>query len=155
MPKAFFINSSKQTIEPVNLTSSDDLPKLINGYFEAVTCNDTDCILYVDEEGLLKHLTTFFAFGSFRSLIAGNGVLGGPWSPDGDDTDVTLTFEEVTKMVRFMSPEDVCKWLEEHGDETSSSVSFYYLSTNKMQELSHRTYNDTLGYMKEVVTKEK
>lgn len=60
-----------------------------------------DDVVYVDDEGLLKGPTNFFAItGETPNPIAGRGLLVGT-TPSGHDTDPRHSLAQITAQVRF------------------------------------------------------
>lgn len=75
-------------------------------YFESVRIDDTND-LYVDEEGLFKvdENTKFFQYGTSQYLV-GNGLVTAH-NDMGETIDTTLSVDDVEKMVKFYTYEEV------------------------------------------------
>ncbi len=100
--KAYWINAKDQTITAVDYEHGD-LQKLVEGWIETAFMWPSGDVLYVDEEGLLKHPQHFFRIPERRDQpLAGNGVLVGR---ELNDTDITapprMSLDNLTKKVRF------------------------------------------------------
>jgi hypothetical protein len=117
MPRAYFIDATKRTIEAIEVGHGSDMlhdaRKLLNGYIDiahAWPCGD---VLYVDDEGLLKSPAVGFRFALRLDdqPLAGNGIVvgceiegeEGAKHPGGYTTgDPRTSIEEVARLIRFV-----------------------------------------------------
>jgi hypothetical protein len=99
MPQAIFLNSRQRTISPIEVFGLADLQSLVEGWIEAAPCS-LNAILYVNEEGLLRKLPYGFRLSGGGNFF-GNGVLVGPASRDGEDTNFYLPPKVLADIVTF------------------------------------------------------
>ena len=103
--KAILINPFDKTVTEVQLTSDfRDIQKAIKAeWFTTVRISRRDYI-YVDDEGLLKDLSTqaFFIHTNYPQPLAGIGCVLG-CDEEGESMDTTLTLEQVKRAVVFQS----------------------------------------------------
>ena len=117
MPRAYFIDATKRTIEAVEVAHGSDMlhdaRKLIGGYIDIAHVWPSGDVLYVDDEGLLKSPTVGFRFALRLddATLAGNGIVVGreieggsaAHHPGGYTTgDPRTTIEELARLVRFV-----------------------------------------------------
>ena len=100
--RVFKIDAEKQEVTELNVEL--DLKKI----YELVGC-DLICLgpeigensTFVDDEGLLKGPTHFFAVQGGRQPYAGNAVVVGPTDDEGEITDAVGTLEKIQAAVKF------------------------------------------------------
>lgn len=110
MTKGILIDVNNKTITEVTVEKSSDGSQLDSMYkllgcemVEVVSLGEND--IYVDEEGLLKVTPSskFFMYEGYPQPLAGNGIILGFDDNTGDNTDTTLTVEEVKQKVKFLN----------------------------------------------------
>lgn len=112
--KALLIDVSAREVREVEYDGLADLQKMVGGYIEIARAWDHGDVLFVDEEGMLKGKTAFFAVDGIAQPLAGNGVVVG--RETGDVTaDPTVTREALTKMISFGTREQVNAWAGANG----------------------------------------
>jgi hypothetical protein len=121
--KAILIDSTAQGFRVVEYNGNDDLRQLVGGWIElAYQWPETEDVLYVDEEGLLKEQRHFFRIDvrADPQPLAGKGVIVGRELYERDEAtgedkylgtaDPAITVEELTTHVRFLSREQFEAW---------------------------------------------
>jgi len=107
--KGILINSKNETITEVEVGDY----KTISGFIE---CEFLDVVsigenedVYVDDEGLLNldRDSKFFMINTYPQPLAGNGLILGFDFETGNSLDTKLTVDEVKKMVRFHTLNEV------------------------------------------------
>lgn len=103
--KALHVDVDHRTISEVEYNGLADLQRLVGGHIEVAYHWPNGDVLYVDEEGMLKH-------GPYRGFriperpdqpLFGNGVLVGPEVDDGLDTEPpTMSLDELRLRVQFV-----------------------------------------------------
>lgn len=107
MTKAILINAKARTITEHTINSWRDIAPAIG--CELFTCVGLDRngeTAYVDDMGLLTQPTNFIKFESYPQPLAGSALILGT-DHEGESVDTKLTVEEVGKMVKFLTVEDV------------------------------------------------
>jgi hypothetical protein len=108
MTKAIKIDPKAQTITPIEIVGYEALRDAVGGYITVVpTAFGT---LYIDDKGLINNTREFFAVQGYPQPLAGNGVLFGETDEGGKDTDVMLSVDEVTTIIRFLTEDEVAHW---------------------------------------------
>lgn len=125
--KAFFINSVDKTISEAEYFTLKDLQKFVGGYIErARFWSDTGDNLFVNEEGLIHQTGTWFLIEGNQQPLAGNGILVGREIDDeGNTADPAITLEQLTKLVRFLTPEQVVAWSRANASEPATSFTTF------------------------------
>jgi hypothetical protein len=104
--KAIHIDAENKRVLPIEIGSLEDMQKAVGGYIETAARFKQGDYLFVDEEGLLKPVK--FGFGiqfpgtGDAGIYAGNGLITGPADEDGNETDTTITIEEIEKQIEFL-----------------------------------------------------
>lgn len=112
--KAFLIDPEVRVILEVN----DDFNKLnlmqaaVEGHIELagyITGDDgRENIVWCDDEGLLKLQLVFTEIAKFPNPLAGRLLILGS-DGEGGNADCTMTYEEVSSMVSFITIQDMKK----------------------------------------------
>lgn len=117
MPRAYFIDATKRTIEAVEVAHGSDMlidmRRLLGGHIDIAHIWPSHDCLYVDDEGLLKSPIVGFRFALRldNQPLAGNGIVvgreiegeEGRKHPGGYTTgDPRVTIEELVPLVRFV-----------------------------------------------------
>jgi len=104
MKKAFLINPTTETIEPILIDDEiESMHKAIGcSAFDVASIDDRNDV-YVDDEGLYTKRTYFHIKGS-NQVLAGNGLVLGIDYETGQSVDTTLTLEWLVNNVEFVSP---------------------------------------------------
>lgn len=97
--KGIFIDSENQTITETEVSSLEDIYKLLKIRLFAVVRLDDNADLIVDDEGLLKDN---HVFRYYTTRLAGNGLVVGLNKETGEWEDSPLTLEEVETDVKFL-----------------------------------------------------
>ena len=122
--KAYWIDTTAQTVSEVEYTGLADLQRMVGGYIEAAMYWDSGNVLFVDEEGLLKGIQIFFRIAGLERPMAGNGVVVGPEIDDGETTaDPTITLDELRATVSFPTTAQVVAWAKAHSSDPA--IAFY------------------------------
>lgn len=106
----FFIDTKTFTITAIEWENLSELRRLVGGHLEvAFMWHVTGDVLYVDEEGLLKHGQSFFSIPERSDqVLAGNAVLvgrevEGSQYPEGFTTlKPSLTIDALADKVTFL-----------------------------------------------------
>lgn len=99
--KAYWIQANEQKITEVEVATSGDLAKLLQGTpAQAEELANRDC-LFVDHQGVLKKPQNFFLLKGGDQVFAGNGVVLGRVENSTDACDVYTPLSEVTSLVHF------------------------------------------------------
>jgi hypothetical protein len=103
--KAILINSIEQTVTEIEYSGNwRDISKLIGcDLFTVVNMGKGDTI-FVDDEGLLKDPQYFFKLDTYRSLLAGNGLILGS-DDEGESIACKVTVEEMRSRISFINRE--------------------------------------------------
>jgi hypothetical protein len=106
--KAILIDAYTREVKQVEVGGLSDMQKAVQGYIESAGCSPNGDTLFVNEEGLLQDPTHFFMLEKLRPMpLAGNGLLVGGETQDGELTDVHATVEDVQTQVKFFTIEQI------------------------------------------------
>jgi hypothetical protein len=104
MKKGILINTTKRTIEFVDVKDWKDIYNHIE--CQTFTCVDVDGLntVYIDDEGLLTLTpqSTFFQIEGYPQPLCGNGLILGIDHEEGESVDTTLSLQYVKSKVKFM-----------------------------------------------------
>ena len=103
--KAILIDVYNRTITEVNVEGLKGLQNCVGGYIETAH-HDGDNDIFVNEEGLFLPNRCWFNYEGGHQPFSGNGIMVGS-NYDGDTVDCTMTVEEVTKKVKFLTEAEV------------------------------------------------
>lgn len=123
--KAILIDSAAQTFSEINVSNHYEYYKHLGWEctaFDVPLILDNGDSLFVDDEGLIHEIKGGFYITGLDFPIAGNGLLIGG---DEEGDDVKTTIEDLTKLVTWISKEE----MENHGDTMFKewfNKSFYY-----------------------------
>jgi hypothetical protein len=106
--KGIFIDSENKTITEKEVSSSEDIYKLLKIRLFDVVQISHNADLIVDDEGLLKE-NYYFQYGD--SQLAGNGLVVGLHHDTGDWGNSPLTLEEVKSQVKFLGSQTDLKFV--------------------------------------------
>jgi len=100
--RAILIDAKNRIIKPIVISNLKDMQNAVGGYIErAHTHKNND--FYVDEEGLLKRYEYGFSIiGAHQPFFVGNGLVIGIDYNTCDNTNTTLTIDEVKRMITFI-----------------------------------------------------
>jgi hypothetical protein len=122
--KAYWINATDQTITTVEYFNLSDLQRMVGGYIEIIHCWDNGDVIFGDEEGLLKGLTTWFRLEGYDRPFAGNAVVVGAEDEDDSATaDPTITLDQLTAIVTFITDEQALAWAR--GNASDPAIMFF------------------------------
>jgi hypothetical protein len=103
--RGVLINPKEQTVTEVMLRRNDsrEIQRFVGGPFTITPVGKRN-LLHMREDALLHNPQFFFELGDLPEPIAGNGLVLG--SRGRNNTDTTLTVEQVREMVSFISAEE-------------------------------------------------
>lgn len=104
--RAIHINAVDHTVDEITVPDTDqlaELQRLVGGYIEVAHRFPNGDILYVDEEGLFKDPTHFFAVSGAHQPFAGNGVILGPEDSEGEETPAQTPVARIRHLVRWLT----------------------------------------------------
>ncbi|HTB46258.1 MAG TPA: DUF3846 domain-containing protein [Acetobacteraceae bacterium] len=141
--KAILIDASARRFRPVEYAALPDLQRLVGGYIEAVPVALKDDTLYVDEEGLKKPQSAFFAVEGYPQPLAGTGVLVGHelFDDEGDflgTADPSMTIEALRGLIRFFTRSQVDAWGKANASDTASAVTIIRRGSHVSHEVLQR-----------------
>lgn len=97
MVRGIFLPAAEDELEVRDFASLEDYQTAVGGWIEAVDVPDLGITIYVNDEGLVRHLP-FNSRASFlwwyhvpevrKAMLVGHAVIVGLRDPDGNDTDV-------------------------------------------------------------------
>lgn len=106
MVKGIYVPTDEsEPLEQREFASLEDYQQSVGGWIEAVDVHDLGITVYVNEEGLLRHLQCnprasflwwYHVPGSHRAMLVGNAIIVGVPDENGDSTDVP---EEVVDLL--------------------------------------------------------
>jgi hypothetical protein len=101
MANAYLIVSDKQSIEPIELSSTDDVARLVGfDTIETDSVGDTGDRLFFDEECFIRGSSGRFQIDKLIP-VSGKGIVVGV-ADDGETlTDVTVSLDELRQRTRF------------------------------------------------------
>jgi len=108
--QAYLIDPKAKTVEPRDYDGDyKSISKMIDCQWFDVAGTEKYSV-YVDDEGLCNNDDMhFFMLDGYPQPLVGKGLLFGPTNEDGDTTEAPWTLEEATKLVRFLTVEEVMK----------------------------------------------
>lgn len=102
MTNAFLISSQDKTIEPIELSGTDDVARLVGfDTIEADDVGDTGDKLFFDEECFIRGAAGRFQIDKLIP-VAGKGVVVGVASDGETLTDVSLSLDELRERTQFV-----------------------------------------------------
>lgn len=148
--KALLIDSIEGDVREVEYDGLKDMQRLVGGYISVAFEFPNGDTLFTDDEGLLKDPHSFFFLQPRGDTpLAGNGLLVGQERMDKDGEylgtdDVRTTVNELERMIRFASREDINEWLKVNGNRPTSSFTYTDENGKQVTEVLS-TWNDLLG----------
>jgi hypothetical protein len=123
--KAIHIDATARTVSLVDYSDLQDMRRLVGGHIEVQQhWYETGEILYGDEEGMLKAQSAFYKLEGIDRPLAGSAIIVGREIDDAGHTeDPTLTVEQVTAMVRFITREQAEAWGKANASEPAFAIS--------------------------------
>ena len=111
--KVYLIDSYRQQVVEATAGTLEDYQRAVGGNIEAATIFKNGDTVYVDEEGLFKGYSRWFAIrGVTHQCFAGNGIVGGV-DAQGESTDVKTPMRDLG--ITFLTTDEARRWHETHG----------------------------------------
>jgi hypothetical protein len=114
--KAIFINARDKRVEQINIANNDldELYKILDVRVITIVSSQDPAVtddLIVDDEALLKDVSDlpggFWADFFPSQPLLGNALMLGVDHDTGESKDCTVTVEEITKHVRFLTDDEL------------------------------------------------
>lgn len=99
--KAFLINPEEQSIEAIDITSHDDIKKLIG--FDTIIADEigSDDYLYFDEECFLRGTSGRFQIDNLIP-VSGKGIIIGANNDGADLKDITTDIDTLKNRFKYL-----------------------------------------------------
>lgn len=105
--RVVIINSEDRVFLEAQVSSLDDMQKIVGGLIERAFILPNGDEIYVNEEGLLSQPTDFFSVRGAPEPFAGNAYVIGEVDDVGDNNGARSTLGDIKRLVRFMTVQDV------------------------------------------------
>ena len=127
MPRILLIDAAARTVTEAVVT--DTYPAIkshIGGWICVAGSLESGDTVFVDDEGLMKPYEHFFKIPANAQPLAGNGVVTGPdgYDDKGEEItlDVTMTPEQMTAQITWLTRDEFVAWAKQRGNEAAISV---------------------------------
>ncbi len=139
MTKGILIDPHARTITEIDFESRADFCRLLNcqsfDFAQIALHND---VLVIDDEGLFAPNPAYWRWLGLIRPMVNSAILIGPVDAEGEIKGITVSLEELHRMVRWATPADWQAWIDEHGDEAAVSINGQTIQTWAALELERQ-----------------
>jgi len=102
--KAIKIDAENRKVEEIEINGLSDMQKAVGGFIQVGHWFDnSNDVIFVDEEGLLKDPENFFTIrGKDSQILAGNGLVLGTNILTGAEMDAVTSIDYIKKNICWM-----------------------------------------------------